>query len=253
MTAEGLRILHTADVHLGAPFLFLGAKGDDQRRALRDALERTVALARERACEAIVIAGDLFDDAFDVRESDVAFAALCLAAAGPACRVVILPGSHDFCAPGSVLDRERSRLEAGGNVHVLAPDRSVVVFPDLSLAVHGAALTSSAPAPRALSALSPRPECRFNVCLAHGSVALEGTPFAAREEPLRLEELAAGFDYIALGHWHSQRTVRAEGPPALYSGSPEIIARDQRGAGSIVSVELSREGARVARTLNLAS
>ncbi len=242
---EEVRILHTSDVHLGAPFLFLGSKGEEQRRALRDALERTVAIARERSCHAIVIAGDLFDGAFDARESDVAFAALCLAAAGPSCRVVILPGGHDCYAPGSVFERERARFEACGTVHILTPGRSFVVFPDISLAVHGAPLVSPSPAPGALSSLAPVPECRFNVCLAHGSVASAGAQFDAREEPLRLEELARGFDYVALGHWHSRRAVSAGKPAAHYSGSPEIVARDQRGAGSIISVELSRAGVRV--------
>ena len=247
MSVEELRILHTSDVHLGAPFRFLGARGEEQRLALRAALERTVALARDRGCRAILVAGDLFDSAFDARESDVAFAAGCLSGAGPSCRVAILPGSHDCHAPGSVLDRERARFEAGGSVVVLTPDRPVAVFSDLSLAVHGAVSTSPSPAPGALAALAPLPECRYNVCLAHGSVAGAGPPLDAREEPLRLEELAAGFDYVALGHWHSHRCVRVEGPPAHYSGSPEIVARDQRGAGSVVSVTLSPAGALVER------
>ena len=247
MSADELRILHTSDVHLGAPFRFLGGRGEEQRRALRGALERTVALARERDCRLIVVAGDLFDSAFDARETDVAFAAGCLAGAGSLCRVVILPGSHDCHAPGSVLDRERARFEACGSVVVLTPGRPVAVFPDLSLAVHGAVSAAPSPAPGALGALAPLPECRYNVCLAHGSVAGAGPALDPREEPLRLEELCGGFDYVALGHWHSHRCVRPNGPPAYYSGSPEIVARDQHGAGSVVSVTLSPAGTLVER------
>lgn len=244
---EELRILHLSDVHLGAPFRFLGARGGAQRLALRAALERSVALARERGCRALLVAGDLFDSAFDAPESDVAFAAACLAAAGPSCRVAILPGSHDCYAPGSVLDRERRRFEACGNVVVLTPERPVAVFADCSLALHGAVSRTPYPPPNALAALSPLPECRYNVCVAHGSVAGAGPPLDPREEPLRLEDLPAGFDYVALGHWHSHRCVRESGPPVFYSGAPEIVARDQSGAGSALVATLRAEGALVER------
>jgi exonuclease SbcD len=242
-----IRIIHTSDIHLGAPFLFLGARGEEHRGDLRRALERTVAVAREGPYHAIVIAGDLFDSAFAARESDVSFAAGCLSSAGSFCRVVILPGSHDCLAPGSVLERERLRFEAAGNVFVLTPERPVVAFRELSLAVHGRALLSPAGERGTFAGLAPLPEYRYNICLAHGSAAGAGPPLDPGEEPLRIDELAPGFDYLALGHWHSYRVVREELPPAVYSGSPEIIARDQRGAGSIASVSLSPSGARIER------
>ena len=57
----------------------------------------------------------------------------------------------------------------------------------------------------------------------------------------------AGFDYVALGHWHSHLVVPGAAPLAAYSGSPEIIARDQRGAGSVIAVTLSGAPARIER------
>ena len=247
MSAESIRLLHLSDVHIGARFLFLGAKGDEQRRALREALERAVALARDGGYAALLVAGDLFDSAFASGESEVSFVVSALAAAGPACRVVVLPGSHDCWIPGSIFERERDRFESRGNVRILSPDRPSVEFAELSLAVHGRALESPAGVPRALAGLAPSARVRWNVCLAHGSVEGAGAPLDANEEPIRLGDLAPGFDYVALGHWHSHLVVPGTTPLAAYSGSPEIIARDQRGAGSVIAVTLSDAPARIER------
>jgi len=241
---EELRIIHTADVHLGAPFEFLGARGAQQRLALREALERVVAAARDEGCGAIVIAGDLFNSAYDVLESDMTFAIGALAGAGPGCTVVILPGSHDFYSAGSVYERERARFEAAGNVKLLTPRSQVVEIPELSLAIHGKALTSNAGVEGALSGLTPVERCRWNVAVAHGSVeGFGGVPESA-DVPVGLDGLQPGFSYVALGHWHSYRVVREGCPSVVYCGSPEVIARDQRGAGTAVSIAFGPEGVR---------
>ncbi len=242
-----IKVLHTSDIHLGAPFLFLAARGNEQRLALREALARITRIAREENFDALLIAGDLFDSAFGASETDVSFAIGCCADAGPACRVVILPGSHDFYSAGSVFERERARFEASGNVHVLTPERKMVELPELSLAVHGKALTSNNAVESAFSGLIPMKQHRWNICLAHGSVEGRSAALEPRENPLRLGELDAGFDYVALGHWHSYLVVREKSPAVAYSGSPEIIARDQRGAGSVVSVACTERGIKLER------
>ncbi len=243
---DSIRILHTADVHIGAPFEFLGERGAEQRRTVRETFECVTRLAGEKGYGAILIAGDLFDDAYAAPERDVAFVVQCLAAVGTGCRVVILPGSHDFWAPGSVYERERDRFEGGGNVSILTPERKSVTFPDLSLAVHGIAPTSPHVSVNLVAGLAPEREMRWNIAMAHGSVAGASADHDPGENPILLDDLPPGFDYVALGHWHSYNIVRQQ-PPAVYSGSPELIARDQTGAGSVVSVTLAGDGASVER------
>jgi exonuclease SbcD len=237
-----LRLLHTSDVHVGAPFMFLGTKGNEQRLALREALSRIVRIAREERYHALVIAGDLFDSAFGSSDADVSCVIGLLHEAGASCHVFILPGGHDYYSPGSTYERERKRFEALGSVHILTPERSVIEIPELSLAVHGKALISNVPAESALAGLAPVASSRWNVCLAHCSIGGFSAELDAKEVPARLEDLEAGFDYVALGHWHSFRVLREGASPVIYCGSPEIIARDQLGAGSVVSVELSSRG-----------
>jgi DNA repair exonuclease SbcCD nuclease subunit len=240
---ETVKLLHISDVHIGAPFQFLRTRGNEQRLALRDALRRVATIARDEKYHALLIAGDLFNAAFDVSDADVSSVISSLHEAGALCHVFILPGGHDCYSPGSVYERELKRFEAGGNVHVLAPGKSVIEIPELSLAVHGTALVSNIPAGSVFAGLAPAAGRRWNVCVAHGSVAGFSADLDANEVPSRLEDLAPGFDYVALGHWHSFRVLREKGPPVLYSGAPEIVARDQRGAGFAVSVVLSEGGA----------
>ena len=142
---ETLRLLHTSDVHIGAPFLFLGTKGGEQRLALREAFAEIVRIARDEKYDVLLIAGDLFDSAFGASEADVSHVIGCLREAGTSCRVVILPSGHDHYAPGSVFERELKRFESIGNVRVLTPGNTVIDIPDLSLAVHGKALSSNVP------------------------------------------------------------------------------------------------------------
>lgn len=240
---DEVRILHTSDVHIGAPFEFLGARGEEQRRTVRETFERITRRAREEGYHVLLVAGDLFDDAYAVVDRDVSFVVSCLAAAGPGCRVVILPGSHDHWTPGSVYEREQARFEAAGNVALLTPERGVVTIKEQSLAVHGTALTSPDGSSNLIAGLAPEREMRWNVAVAHGAVAGASADHEPEENPIGLDELRAGFDYLALGHWHSFRIVREHAPPAVYSGAPELIARDQVGAGSIVSLTLAGGGA----------
>jgi exonuclease SbcD len=236
---ETLRLLHTSDVHIGAPFLFLGMKGSEQRLALREAFAGITRIARDEKYDVLLIAGDLFDSAFGASEADVSHVIGCLREAGTSCRVVILPGGHDHYSPGSVYEREMKRFESIGSVRVLTPGNEVIDFPDLSLAVHGRALSANVPSESVFAGLAPVAGRRWNVCVAHCSVEGFSADLDAKEAPARLDDLDAGFDYVALGHWHSFKVLREKTPPVLYSGSPEIVARDQQGAGFAVSVTLA--------------
>lgn len=244
---DKVRILHTSDVHIGAPFEFLGARGGRQRRAVRETFESITGMASRQGFHVLLIAGDLFDSAYSVAESDLSFVLKCLSGAGAGCRIVILPGSHDYLAPGSIFERERERFESAGNTRIVTFEDNIVKIPELSLAVHGCPLNSPHTSKVALSDLVPLVDFDWNVAVAHGSV--EGASAASEPEdnPIDPCELDGRFDYLALGHWHSFNMIREGGPPVVYCGSPELIARDQKGAGSVVSLTLSTGAAEVER------
>ena len=54
-----IRILHTADIHLDAPFRFLGHAGAKHRTQVRATFQRVLDLAS--SYDLLLISGDLFD------------------------------------------------------------------------------------------------------------------------------------------------------------------------------------------------
>jgi len=54
-------LIHTADIHLGAPLGWLGDRAADQRGELRRAMSSIVDVALDRKADCLLVAGDLFD------------------------------------------------------------------------------------------------------------------------------------------------------------------------------------------------
>ena len=79
---NSIRILHTADVHIGAPFEFLGGRGKDQRTAVREAFKRITGMASGEGFQVLLIAGDLFEAAYSVSDGDLSFVIGCIEGMG---------------------------------------------------------------------------------------------------------------------------------------------------------------------------
>lgn len=242
-------IIHTADLHLGAPLGWLGDKASEQREQLRRTLAAIVDLTLSERADCLIIAGDLFDSqsppASDVRFAFQEFERL---AAGGGTPVVILPGSHDFLDPASVYSSYRKEFGRTGNTTVLGLDgRLSVELEPIGISIRGNPLRSNRSATHQLAGLAPDPRYPVNIAVAHGSVNV--APIADDDHPIDTTELAVGgWSYFALGHWHSWREVSQGATPAVYPGAPEVIAIDQMGSGYVARVEVGPDGARVDKT-----
>ena len=65
-----MKLLHTGDLHLDSAFCAYGQRDAEAQRARsRELLARIFELADDRACDMILIAGDLFDSRFVAPES----------------------------------------------------------------------------------------------------------------------------------------------------------------------------------------
>jgi DNA repair exonuclease SbcCD nuclease subunit len=247
------RLLHMADVHLGARHQDLGEVAAQQRERQFAAFRRAIDLALEEHVDAVLVAGDLFDSNQQPRRSVERAAAEFgrLAAAG--IRTVLIPGTHDVYDPSSIYRVHDLAALAGQRpdsemLTLLTPERPEVVFPGLDLVVFGrvAPTKRMAISPLAGFTAGDDPRARWRVGLVHGSLRIEGKLEDDAVIFTDAEIAASGLDYLALGHWHSFRQGRSGETTWAYAGAPEPVAVDQDGAGQVIMVELAEaKGQRV--------
>lgn len=232
-----VRILHTSDVQLDAPFCFLGEKGQQHRQQLRDTFRRIVDMAIEKKFDLLLIAGDLFNDNRP-HQTTIDFVTSQLGRLGiPAC---ILPGNHDCYDDKSVYRRVRFP----SNVIVFTERPTICEFGNLALAVYGNAIQSQQAQVGPLRDLTRKGTMRWHVAMAHGNLVRPDIVDPSR--PIRPEEIASsGMDYVAMGDWHSFADYSQGRVKAFYSGAPEPTAMGQQGAGYVACVEIGEDGVNV--------
>lgn len=243
-----VRLLHTADVHLGARYRDLGPSAAAQRERQMAAFKASVELALAEKVDLFLVAGDLFDSNTQPRRSVEAVAAQLRRLADRGVPVVLLPGTHDVFDAASIYRAYDLPALAGHGrddaVVVLSPERPAVSLPKIAVTVYGLCFPAKR-APRSPLAgfhVAADAPGQWHVGMVHGSLNVPGRT-DADEVVFTAEEVAAsGLDYLALGHWHSFREGRSGNVRWAYSGAPEPVALDQDQAGNVLLVSLDGEG-----------
>ena len=243
-----LRLLHTADVHLGARHADLGDRAATQRERQFAAFVATVDLAIAEKVDLVLIAGDLFDSNVQPRRSVERAAAQMKRLVDVRIRIVIAPGTHDVFDRASIYRAYDLPALAGAVgsdlVTVLNPDHPDVHLEALDLTVHGRCFaTKRAPeSPLRDGDLTKDGRAAWHVGLLHAAIAIEGRT-DGDDVVITTDEIAASnLDYLALGHWHSTTKGKAKGTVYAYAGAPEPVALDQDRAGNVLLVNLDAAG-----------
>jgi DNA repair exonuclease SbcCD nuclease subunit len=253
-----LRIIHTADVHLGARHDDLGEQAAAQRERQFAAFKAAIDLALTEKVDLFLIAGDLFDSNVQPRRSVERVAAELKRLVDARIRTVVIPGTHDVYDRSSIYRAYDLAAMSGSGpdddlVTVLDPDHPSIHLAACDVVVHGRVFTTKR-APQsplqsldagAAGAAGGKGHATWRVGLVHGSIAIPGK--TDRDEVvITHDEIAgSGLDYLALGHWHSAQTGKAGSTTYAYPGAPEAVALDQDRAGKVLLVELEeRAGAR---------
>jgi DNA repair exonuclease SbcCD nuclease subunit len=242
-----LRLLHTADVHLGARHADLGDAATAQRERQFAAFKAAVDLAIERKVDLFLVAGDLFDSNTQPRRSVERVAVELARLAQAKIRSVIVPGTHDCYERASIYRAYDLKALAGSTpdddlVTVITPDQPALHLPMLDTTIHAAVFaTKRAPfSPlrdvHVDSATEPR--ATWHVGVVHGALAIPDRTDRDEVVVTKEEIAASGLDYLALGHWHSTQKGKAGSTTYAYSGAPEPVAVDQDGAGKVLVVSL---------------
>jgi len=246
-----LRLLHMADVHLGARHADLGEQAAAQRERQFAAFTAAVDLAIAEKVDVVLIAGDLFDSNTQPKRSVERVAAEVRRLVGATIRTVIIPGTHDVYDRSSLFRVHDVAALAGSGpdddlVTVLTPDRPSVHLAACDVVVHGPVFaTKRAPhSPLRDLKIGAGDRATWHVGMVHGSLSIPDRTDRDEVVFTREEIEATGLDYLALGHWHSAQKGKAGSTTWAYSGAPEPVAVTQDGAGKVLLVELNETNAK---------
>lgn len=238
-----LRFIHAADLHLQSPFVGLRSQLPDaiareMGEAPFGAWDEIVDLAIRESVEAVLVAGDAYDDAERSLRAQHRFVAGLgrLDAAGIATHVIC--GNHD------PLDGWDAGLEFPAGCRRYGPDPEAAPLvpgrPDRAT-VYGVSFEHEH-CPRNLAREFPRAaRGELAIGLLHCAVGAE--PGEDQYAPCSLTDLRdPGFAYWALGHVHRRRVLLNANPVAIYAGCPQGLRWSQTGPKGVYLVEIERSG-----------
>ncbi|MEV5987605.1 exonuclease SbcCD subunit D [Streptomyces sp. NPDC052051] len=232
-----MRVLHTSDWHLGRSFHRVNMLG-----AQADFIDHLVTTVRERAVDAVVVAGDVYDRAVPPLAAVELFDTALHRLADLGVPTVMISGNHDSArrlgVGAGLIGRAgihlRTDAAACGTPVVLADTHGDVAFyglPYLEPALvkgqfgverAGHETVLAAAMERVRADLAARAPGTRSVVLAHAFVT-GGEP-SDSERDIAVGGVAAvpagvfdGVDYVALGHLHGSQTITDR---VRYSGSP---------------------------------
>ncbi len=227
------KIIHTADVHLDAPFSLLDVqKAQIRKNELRETFASIVHLAESENADIVIISGDLFDSGFVTKETSELL--VDLFSSVPQCRFVIAPGNHDYIWARSPYKKEGFPK----NVYIFDKEQiTCFSFPEIGVDVYGYAFTSEGHAENPLEKKIQLQKSRVNILAAHADVASRSKYCSIPVQDI----VKCGFDYIALGHIHLGGKVQTAGTTYYaYSGCPEGRSFDECGTKGVIIAELKK-------------
>lgn len=226
----GLKILHSADLHLDSPF---AGFSEQQRQLLKKAQQKIpgmiVDLCIREDCDMMLLAGDIFDqqpnrETVDNLKRELARCGV---------PVMIAPGNHDFCW-------ERSPWLAESwpeNVFVFTGDLESVTIQGLDCRVYGAAFRSM-DCPALLENFRAEGNEKYRVAVLHGDPVQRRSPYNPVSGP---QVQNSALDYLALGHVHKAGAFRAGETLCAWPGCPMGRGWDETGEKGVCIVTLGEE------------
>jgi DNA repair exonuclease SbcCD nuclease subunit len=250
----GQRILHLADLHLGANHDYLGVDAEARAREVDTVLDRVADWLlgpnhgpAQPGVGAVLIAGDLFDSP----RPDDSIVERVVRSLGRITQagitVITVPGNHDELTHPDCVYHRWSSSWPGTLVTCTEPECVATLDLDgLSVDVVSCAFQQGRnepssrwknPLPAAKDPHSRRIGLFHGTLDRYGGVITEGE----RAFPLDFARLAKwGLDYLALGHIHKRESFREGNCLAHYPGPIEGLSFSHPGAPVLTLVDLSK-------------
>ncbi|WP_298832192.1 DNA repair exonuclease [uncultured Planococcus sp.] len=236
---ESIRFIHTADLHLGSPFVGMKGLRKEQWKKLKDstldAFDRLIQHALKEKPDFVLIVGDIYDGEDRSIRAQARFQQGMQQLAEQKIPVIISYGNHDH------LSGNWTRFNLPENVHTF--DDSVSQF-NLETAGGSVIFTGFSYGKRHVSEsmVEHYPQATdtdsYQIGMLHGS--LEGDSTHAVYAPFKKEQLLSKhYDYWALGHIHKRQELHRE-PSIIYPGNIQGRHRKESGVKGFYDVTLSK-------------
>lgn len=218
---NSIKILHTGDLHLCSPMLNMEDKFQSRKGELLETFSAIINLAREEKVDAILIAGDFFENSNPDAEtldfiteqfekiSDI--------------KVFVVLGNHDYAL----------KCTFPSNVYVFGNYIEKVSIDNVD--IYGVSFEEEHCNICAVDGFCADNESNINILLVHGDLASRSVYNPISEEHIK----SSNMDYIALGHVHSHTGFNIAGSTTYaYCGIPEGRAFDECGEKGVVIAEV---------------
>ena len=237
------RILHTADLHLGAEYKSFQQRSFDLQQEAFNALEKLVdyVINPSNEIDILIIAGDLFDSHQPDRPLVEKVRNLLSKVTDKNIKLYILPGNHDSYSyknsiyrtttfPGKIINNPDFKL---------IDEISIRGQPVL---IYSGIYEINNPTKRILEDFKIGQKAGAHIGILHGTLELREIEVPERDLPFSYEEFShTGLNYLALGHFHKylNKEINKEHKLA-YSGSIVPRTLDEYGNKYSLVVEIKQ-------------
>ena len=231
--ANNLRILHTADLHLGAATSGLGAISATRRAEIKMTADNIFKICNANKIDLLLIAGDVFDNN-SVDESTVAaFFAACEFC--PDTTIVFAAGNHDSLTADSPF----LKYALPSNLIVIGDRDECITLSEKQVHIYGKSFSSVYMAGSDRFSIVPEEDDFINVLVLHGDVSSDKSGVY---NPISLDFLEnSKMDYVALGHVHEFSGIKKAGNTVYaYPGTPEPHGFDELGPKGVICGEIGK-------------
>lgn len=226
-----LKIVHCADLHIGAPLSWLKTDAALQRsEEIRTGFLNIINFCKEKSVDALLICGDLFDCPTP-SESDCIFVKNALSTIEDT-DVFIVCGNHDYMCP----DSPYSRIGFfSPNVHIFPSFEHSFSIPEKGAVIWGKSYNSRTICPSF-------EECTFdkekiNIMCLHGDMVSGSDYNIIAKETL----LSLPCNYAAFGHIHSGDIFNEGSTVCAYCGTSEGQSFSDDGFTGFIYGEITHE------------
>ncbi|MGN0605413.1 MAG: exonuclease SbcCD subunit D [Oscillospiraceae bacterium] len=231
---SSVKILHCADIHIGAQNYYLRTKAKQRRSEILATLEKIVHICRDENIELLLIAGDMFDsnhvETAAIKQVKHLFAEI------PDTRIFIAAGDHDYITS----DSPYVNSTWPDNVYVFRSVLEHIDIPEKNVRVWGASLSTPYLENSLIHNVNVPDDGVINIMVMHGEFVSENQ--SSRYNPITKSALSYScMDYVALGHMHTSSSIHTAGKTHFaYSGCIESQGFDETGLKGVYTGYVSK-------------